>query len=307
MLLTLKNVYTARAGDMVDAIVFKHYGRWGNDVMLPVLAANPWLLKLPLILEAGKLLVLPSVSTASVTPQVLTMWQDSPAATAPVAASLLVSKPASDYDGFATVDAYLAHYRSLQTKEDTSFVQLVQTSQPFYGSLTSEGAKVLRYSPQAGFVGTDRFLLSATNGTQTDTELIEIVVPAGGGIARYEMFAFAALVTTTASTLFCAVKATNLDAIQAFITSASNEVTQSHQPLGGANLATMSIELRKRLVSGGTVSLARSISLTNASRTGALIPIPSSLLNPGECLIANVTTVTGNVFGLSLDVYSSIP
>ncbi len=51
--------YIAKDGDMLDAIVFKHYGR--HDVIVTVIAANRHLAKSPLILTAGTRVNLPTI------------------------------------------------------------------------------------------------------------------------------------------------------------------------------------------------------------------------------------------------------
>lgn len=52
----LKRIIT-HDGDVLDALVWQHYGR--SDVLAAVLQANPHLAQLPPILEAGLLIELP--------------------------------------------------------------------------------------------------------------------------------------------------------------------------------------------------------------------------------------------------------
>ena len=58
-------------GDVLDDLVWRHYGR--SDVIAAVLAANPHLALLPPVLEAGLLIDLPDVPLPGEAP-VIRLW-----------------------------------------------------------------------------------------------------------------------------------------------------------------------------------------------------------------------------------------
>jgi len=65
-----KRVIT-RDGDVLDAIVWKHYGR--SDVIAAVLEANPHLALMPPVLSAGLLIELPDLPLPVEAP-VIRLW-----------------------------------------------------------------------------------------------------------------------------------------------------------------------------------------------------------------------------------------
>jgi hypothetical protein len=249
---------------------------------------------------------LPAAPKSGSEPETIPMWKDEPVKAVAQAASLLTGKPASEYDGF-TLDEYLKMYRSAKSRGgDDRKVTLEQSGQPLYGRLTNNNNEVYRYSPQNGFVGVDRFALKATDGTLSDTDFIEIVVNPAGSVNRFEIFPSTSYLVKTSQLMFCAVKRTKIDAIQAFITRADAEVVESHQILSGANLAYADVTVLKRLTSGGVVAFGNTPRFYNTARTNAITPTGGNELNPGECLIAQVKDAKGQVWGLSLDIYSTL-
>lgn len=289
---------------MLDAICLKQYGRWSLDVLLPLCRANPWVLSLPLRLPAGRILVLPALALLTETLLTVPMWRDE-AVKARKAKTLFTFSPDKEYAG-QTVLEYLKQYRRQKLQTTDERIHLEQDSQPTHGTILNTNNEVYRYSPQVGFVGTDRFRIRAADGNTTvDTGIIEIVVPASGSIARYEIFAADALVAKLAKLIFCAVRKTRITSVQVFIAHAEEELLESHQILSGQNLATVDVTLQKRLSSGGVVPFADVARLNNVKRTGALT-VAAPELNPGECMVAQVPRVSGNVWGLWVDVYSSV-
>ena len=60
-----------RDGDVLDDLVWRHYGR--NDVIAAVLDANPHLAQLPPVLVAGLLIELPDLPLPAEAP-VIRLW-----------------------------------------------------------------------------------------------------------------------------------------------------------------------------------------------------------------------------------------
>ena len=60
-----------RDGDVLDDLVWRHYGR--SDVIAAVLAANPHLAQLPPVLEAGLVIDLPDLPLPVEAP-VIRLW-----------------------------------------------------------------------------------------------------------------------------------------------------------------------------------------------------------------------------------------
>jgi phage tail protein X len=65
-----KRVIT-RDGDVLDALIWRHYGR--GDVLAAVLEANPSLARLPPVLEAGLVIELPDLPLPVEAP-VIRLW-----------------------------------------------------------------------------------------------------------------------------------------------------------------------------------------------------------------------------------------
>ena len=65
-----KRVIT-RDGDVLDDLVWQHYGR--SDVLAAVLEANPMLARLPPVLEAGLVIELPELPLPVEAP-VIRLW-----------------------------------------------------------------------------------------------------------------------------------------------------------------------------------------------------------------------------------------
>lgn len=65
-------VYVSIAGDVLDGICWRHYGR--EDVIEAVLAANPGLEALGPVLPPGTRVVLPHVEPAARTLDVVRLW-----------------------------------------------------------------------------------------------------------------------------------------------------------------------------------------------------------------------------------------
>ena len=65
-----KRVIT-RDGDVLDDLIWRHYGR--IDVLAAVLEANPSLAKLPPVLEAGLVIELPELPLPAEAP-VIRLW-----------------------------------------------------------------------------------------------------------------------------------------------------------------------------------------------------------------------------------------
>jgi len=65
-----KRVIT-RDGDVLDALIWRHYGR--GDVLAAVLEANPSLAQLPPVLSAGLVIELPELPLPVVEP-VIRLW-----------------------------------------------------------------------------------------------------------------------------------------------------------------------------------------------------------------------------------------
>jgi phage tail protein X len=61
----------AKDGDMLDSIVFNHYGR--HDVLPKVLLANRHLAKSPIVLQAGTFVALPDIPPTPEKP-VVRLW-----------------------------------------------------------------------------------------------------------------------------------------------------------------------------------------------------------------------------------------
>lgn len=306
MLSNLNKTYITSDGDMLERICFIHYGRWSLDVLKPLWEANPWTLQHHLLLPPGRILLLPAAPPVNSVPRTIEMWKDEERTTIQESTSLLTSKPASEYQDM-TLEEYLAYWRARNgIVDDGRNVTLEQVSQPLYGTLLNVNNEVYRYSPQSGFVGIDRFSLRATDGEKTDEDVVEIVVNAAGAVNRFELFDSTQLNTVYTRLLFCAVKRTRVDALQVFISRAEQEIVQSHQILGGLNYAYADITIQKRLTSGGVVAFGDTKRLYNTKRTDAIAPVGGAELNPGECLIAQIKVVKGNVWGMWVDAYTTI-
>lgn len=65
-----KRVIT-RDGDVLDALIWQHYGR--SDVLAAVLEANPSLARLPPVLPAGRVIELPELPLPAEAP-VIRLW-----------------------------------------------------------------------------------------------------------------------------------------------------------------------------------------------------------------------------------------
>jgi phage tail protein X len=65
--------YTTKAGDVVDAVVWKYYGTRDGRITEQVLAANKGLAAYGPILPAGVVITLPSISVQS-TSQAVKLW-----------------------------------------------------------------------------------------------------------------------------------------------------------------------------------------------------------------------------------------
>jgi phage tail protein X len=63
--------YRTKAGDVLDAIVFSHYS--SHEPVLAVLESNPVLAKLPVMLPAGILIILPDIQLPS-KPAKIELW-----------------------------------------------------------------------------------------------------------------------------------------------------------------------------------------------------------------------------------------
>lgn len=302
----LNKTYVTSEGDMLERICYVHYGRWSLDVLKPLWEANPWVLSHHLILPAGRILFLPAAPVLPNAPRTVEMWKDAePSATAKKT-SLITNTPASEYNGMTLLE-YLAYWRARNGLVDEGRrVSLEQASQPLNGTLLNVNSEVYRYSPQSGFVGIDRFSLRATDGENVDEDVIEIVVNAAGAVNRFELFDATKLNQPLTQLLFCAVKRTRVDALQVFISRAEQEIVQSHQILGGVNYAYADITILKRLTSGGVVAFGDTKRLYNTKRTDAIAPVGGVELNPGECLIAQIKTVKGNVWGMWVDAYTTL-
>ena len=66
--------YVTRDGDMVDRIVFDHYGSTGGGLVEAVLSCNVGLSDLGLVLPAGVVLRLPGFGTEAEVEQLITLW-----------------------------------------------------------------------------------------------------------------------------------------------------------------------------------------------------------------------------------------
>ena len=69
----MDTVYTAKDGDMLDAVCFKYYGKTGGGIVEYVLAYNQNLADDGLTLKAGTQLILPPIDDIA-TSNVVSLW-----------------------------------------------------------------------------------------------------------------------------------------------------------------------------------------------------------------------------------------
>lgn len=70
----MAQTYTTSAGDVVDYIAWKQYGRCDAAILNDVLAANPGLADLGAVLPAGVLVTLPDIVLPANTTKAVSLW-----------------------------------------------------------------------------------------------------------------------------------------------------------------------------------------------------------------------------------------
>lgn len=75
-----EKTFVTRQGDVLDAIVQRHYGQVTAGLLNAVMVRNPFLYALPVVLPANHVIVLPPITPATAKASKRRLWVETPAA-----------------------------------------------------------------------------------------------------------------------------------------------------------------------------------------------------------------------------------